>query len=72
MERTTSTNGVGFRCAQDVESGGSLALTKSGRESLDSTFGTDGIVMVDLAGGNDTGMALVQQADGKLVAAVPS
>src|SRR5262249_24482946 len=37
--------------------------------SLDSTFGTGGLVTTDYSGGNDVAQALVIQADGKLVAA---
>lgn len=35
--------------------------------SLDSTFGTGGIVITDMAGGNDAALALLIQADNKIV-----
>lgn len=37
--------------------------------TLDSSFGTDGTVTVDVAGGNDRARAVTQQADGKLLIA---
>lgn len=37
--------------------------------TLDSSFGGDGTVTVDLAGGNDRARAVTQQADGKLLIA---
>jgi uncharacterized delta-60 repeat protein len=58
---------AGFTNTGGVED---FALARYRRDgSLDPTFGIGGRVLTDFAGGNEAAMALVVQADGKLVAA---
>jgi uncharacterized delta-60 repeat protein len=53
-----------------TDAGEDFALARYRRDgTLDSTFGVGGKVTTDFAGGNDAALALVVQADGKLVAA---
>lgn len=47
-----------------------FALTRYNKDgSLDSTFGTRGVVVTDLSGGNDWAQAVAIQADGRIIAA---